>query len=160
MSEETKPKTLSESVILEWTGDNIKHVPENIVLNTGTNEVPRKSWEASRWMVEDLIAKNPTEAERKEGRIIEHGIDATTEQVPEKKGPGGKVIEEAKTITKIKAAKGLADYDQEKAIELVQACNNLKDLKSWSKAEVRPGVAVAIKDQIEKIEKAEGEGED
>ena len=90
-------------------------------------------------------------------RFGEHGIDATTEQVPEKKGPGGKVIEEAKTVTKIKAAKGLADYDQEKAIELVQACNNLKDLKSWSKAEVRPGVAVAIKDQIEKIEKTEGE---
>lgn len=156
MSEETP--ILSENVIIEWTGDCIKHIPERIILNTGTNEVPRKLWEASRWMVEDLIATGPLDDKaRKEGRIIEHGIDATTEQVPEKKGPGGKVVEEAKTVTKIKTAKGLADYDQEKAIELVQACNNLKDLKSWSKAEVRPGVAVAIKDQIEKIEKAEGE---
>lgn len=144
MAEETQsPKPTA--IIIEWTGDNLKYIADKLFLNTGRNEVAASDWERLRWMVADIIATEPAklrEAERKEGRIIEHF--AVVEP------PKGK-----DTKSTIKEAKSLKDLDYAEAVAVIEDTNDLATLTRWKKASGKEDIRVAINVQIEKINKAE-----
>ena len=140
MAEEIKKPT---TVLLEWTSDCLKHIGDKLFLNTGINEVEVSAWEKLRWTVVDIIIKAETrlsEAERKEGRIIE--VEA--EVVVDTKNP---------QKTEVKAAATLKGLEIQEAIALVSACSNPATLAAWKKRETRDAVLLAIAEQVEKIEK-------
>ena len=139
MAEAIKPT----KILLEWTADCIKFVGDKLYLTTGSNEVEVSAWEKLRWTVADITAPEGTkfsEAERKEGRILEVSAE---------------VVVDAKDTQKstVKTAATLKDLDTQEAVALVAECTNPATLKAWKKRETRDSVLLAIAEQTEKIEK-------
>lgn len=148
MAEDTKTAEKPKTIILEWTGDNIKYIADRCFLNSGTNVVEVPVWERLRWMVEDIIvAENAriSESDRKEGRIIER--DA--------------VVVAGKTQTSpavVKEAASLQDLGVQDATATVAECFNPATLATWKEAESRDSVIVAINKQLAEIEKEAQQG--
>lgn len=143
---DNKPETTEEkkptSILLEWTGDNIKYIADKVFLNTGNNEVSVADWERLRWMVADLIVPEGTrlsDADKAAGRIIEIGAEV----IPSKASPSAPA--------RVRSAKQLKDLSAEEAEVLVRDTNNLATLTGWKKLETRDSVRVAIIDQIDVI---------
>jgi hypothetical protein len=130
------------TIILEWTADCVKYVGDKLFLNTGSNEVEVSSWERLRWTVADIVVAEGTklsEAQRKEGRIIEIMADiAVDPKNPQK--------------AEVKAAATLKDMEVQEAIAVVSECSNLDTLKAWKKRESRDSVLLAINEQVAKVE--------
>lgn len=142
MAEDLLPKP--STILIEWTGDNLKYIADKVFLNTGLNEVSASEWERLRWMVADIIV-DPSkilEKDRKEGRIIERF--AVVE------APKGK-----ETKSTIKDAKSINDLDYQDAIAVIEETNSIATLNKWKKGSGKEDIRVAINEQIEKINKAE-----
>lgn len=146
MAEETKKP---ENVILEWTADRLHYIADRVYLNTGINEVSAAFWALNRWMVADLIADPAkiTDAQRKEGRIIEREVVIeTTEPTPKK--PQG--------VTTIKSAKGILDLSPSEAEDMIAETWNVKTLEGWKKASGDDTIRRACMNQIDRIMEKKG----
>lgn len=115
----------NENALIEWTGLGIKHIatPEGnaICLPGAITPVPTAIWALSRDWFKDLIVTSTAGIDKKDldhGRFIEHHVKVSVEEIPEKKGPGGKVVKEASTGTVVEA-KDLADLEDSEARKII-----------------------------------------
>ena len=136
-----KPKT----ILIEWTGENIKYIADRCFLNTGVNVVQVPVWEHLRWMVADIIVPEGTRIsaeDREKGRIIERSATV----VPS----ASKAVDAPASV---KEAASLKDLDVQEAVAVVAECANPQSLAEWKKAESRDSVIVAINEKLADIEK-------
>ena len=144
MAEETKtekPKT----ILIEWTGENIKYIADRCFLTTGVNVVQVPVWEHLRWMVADIIVPEGTRIsaeDREKGRIIERSATV----VPS----ASKAVDAPASV---KEAASLKDLEIQEAVAVVAECANPQSLAEWKKAESRDSVIVAINEKLADIEK-------
>lgn len=120
MAEQTD--TASPFVLLEWTGAGSKHIATELgnafLITRSITRVPSDIWAIARPWNEDLIVPATqilSDKEKELGRIIEHGVKVEVENVPESKGPGGKVLSPARKVSKIVEAKDLKDLPDSEA---------------------------------------------
>lgn len=111
----------TENVLIEWTGLGAKHIATEkgnaFCIPKAITPIPVEIWSLARNWHKDLIVTNPALVEQvalDHGRFVEHHVKVSTVEVPEKKGPGGKVVEEATTET-VLDAKDLADLEESEA---------------------------------------------
>ena len=136
-----KPKT----ILIEWTGENIKYIADRCFLNTGVNVVQVPVWEHLRWMVADIIVPEGTRIsaeDREKGRIIERSATVVPSSSKAVDAPAS-----------IKEAASLKDLDVQEAVAVVAECANPQSLAEWKKAESRDSVIVAINEKLADIEK-------
>ena len=149
------------NALIEWTGKGIKHIATeagNAILYPGAiTPVPKEIWGIARGWVAHLIVESAFGTEQKhldEGRFIEHFVKVSTEEIPEKKGPGGKVVEEARTETVVEA-KDLADLPESEAKKIIAKIVDLEILKAYSESPSLDGktaITGAIERQIKAVE--------
>ena len=115
----------NENALIEWTGVGAKHLATDkgnaFCIPKAITPVPVEVWAIARAWYKDLIVLSKNDVSKEDldyGRFIEHHIKATTVEVPEKKGPGGKVLEEASTETVLEA-KDLADLEESQARKII-----------------------------------------
>lgn len=136
-------------MIVKWNPPNggLFVVPNDngndLVLQPGPNEVPTATWKTSRRHVLDRIER---------GDIVEVGVELATESVPEKKGPGGKVLEPAQEEGGLKTVTEFAGLGINEASALALETTSLVTLKAWLEPETRGAVATALRKQIQKME--------
>ena len=136
-----KPKT----ILIEWTGENIKYIADRCFLNTGVNVVQVPVWEHLRWMVADIIVPEGTRIsaeDREKGRIIERSATVVPSSSKAVDAPAS-----------VKEAASLKDLDVQEAVAVVAECANPQSLAEWKKAESRDSVIVAINEKLADIEK-------
>lgn len=136
-----KPKT----ILIEWTGENIKYIADRCFLNTGVNVVQVPVWEHLRWMVADIIVPEGTRIsaeDREKGRIIERSATVVPSSSKYVDAPAS-----------VKEAASLKDLDVQEAVAVVAECANPQSLAEWKKAESRDSVIVAINEKLADIEK-------
>ena len=136
-----KPKT----ILIEWTGENIKYIADRCFLNTGVNVVQVPVWEHLRWMVADIIVPEGTRIsaeDREKGRIIERSATVVPSSSKSVDAPAS-----------VKEAASLKDLDVQEAVAVVAECANPQSLAEWKKAESRDSVIVAINEKLAEIEK-------
>lgn len=136
-----KPKT----ILIEWTGENIKYIADRCFLNTGVNVVQVPVWEHLRWMVADIIVPEGTSIsaeDREKGRIIERSATVVPSSSKAVDAPAS-----------VKEAASLKDLDVQEAVAVVAECANPQSLAEWKKAESRDSVIVAINEKLADIEK-------
>ena len=136
-----KPKT----ILIEWTGENIKYIADRCFLNTGVNVVQVPVWEHLRWMVADIIVPEGTRIsaeDREKGRIIERSATVVPSSSKSVDAPAS-----------VKEAASLKDLDVQEAVAVVAECANPQSLAEWKKAESRDSVIVAINEKLADIEK-------
>ena len=136
-----KPKT----ILIEWTGENIKYIADRCFLNTGVNVVQVLVWEHLRWMVADIIVPEGTRIsaeDREKGRIIERSATVVPSASKSVDAPAS-----------VKEAASLKDLDVQEAVAVVAECANPQSLAEWKKAESRDSVIVAINEKLADIEK-------
>mgnify|MGYP006335862625 FL=1 len=136
-----KPKT----ILVEWTGENIKYIADRCFLNTGVNVVQVPVWEHLRWMVADIIVPEGTRIsaeDREKGRIIERSATVVPSSSKAVDAPAS-----------VKEAASLKDLDVQEAVAVVAECANPQSLAEWKKAESRDSVIVAINEKLADIEK-------
>ena len=136
-----KPKT----ILIEWTGVNIKYIADRCFLNTGVNVVQVPVWEHLRWMVADIIVPEGTRIsaeDREKGRIIERSATVVPSSSKSVDAPAS-----------VKEAASLKDLDVQEAVAVVAECANPQSLAEWKKAESRDSVIVAINEKLADIEK-------
>lgn len=154
---------LASHVHIEWTGIGAKHINTEegsaFLIPKSVTPVHPAVWEIARpWLV-GLIIKDPracTEAELNDGRLIEHGFTVDTVVVPPKKGPGGKILEEGTSSTKITSAKDLQDMEDSVARALIAKIFDIAILQEYltsSVLDASPGLKGAIERRIVEIEK-------
>jgi hypothetical protein len=171
MSEATtkENETLAENVLLEWTGIGAKHIATeagNAFLIPGAvTPVPVAIWAIARpWNLPLIITDKNTVSEEhlKHGRLLEHYVKAETSEVPEKRGPGGKVTEEARVVTKITGAKDLQDLPDSEARKLLDKIVDIAVLQGYldnPELDAFPGLKGAIERRITTVEeKGKGKG--
>jgi len=145
MAEDTKTAEKPKTIILEWTGDNIKYIADRCFLNSGTNVVEVPVWEHLRWMVADIIVPEGTRIsaeDREKGCIIERAATVV---------PSTSKAVDAPAV--VKEAASLKDLDVQEAVAVVSECANPQSLAEWKKAESRDSVIVAINEKLAEIEK-------
>lgn len=132
---ETAP---SPFVLLEWTGVGAKHIATEIgnafLIPKSVTRVARGIWEIAReWHLDLIVPASQilTDTEKNLGRIIEHAIKVTTENVPEVKGPGGKIVTPARKVSKIVDAKDLKDLQDSEARALLSKIVDPAVLKGY-----------------------------
>ena len=136
-----KPKT----ILIEWTGENIKYIADRCFLNTGVNVVLVPVWEHLRWMVADIIVPEGTRIsaeDREKGRIIERSATVVPSSSKAVDAPAS-----------VKEAASLKDLEIQEAVAVVAECANPQSLAEWKKAESRDSVIVAINEKLADIEK-------
>ena len=136
-----KPKT----ILIEWTGENIKYIADRCFLNTGVNVVQVPVWEHLRWMVADIIVPEGTRIsaeDREKGRIIERSATVVPSSSKAVDAPAS-----------VKEAASLKDLEIQEAVAVVAECANPQSLAEWKKAESRDSVIVAINEKLADIEK-------
>ena len=136
-----KPKT----ILIEWTGENIKYIADRCFLNTGVNVVQVPVWEHLRWMVADIIVPEGARIsaeDREKGRIIERSATVVPSSSKAVDAPAS-----------VKEAASLKDLDVQEAVAVVAECANPQSLAEWKKAESRDSVIVAINEKLADIEK-------
>ena len=136
-----KPKT----ILIEWTGENIKYIADRCFLNTGVNVVQVPVWEHLRWMVADIIVPEGTRIsaeDREKGRIIERSATVVPSSSKAVDAPAS-----------VKEAASLKDLDVQEAVAVVAECANPQSLAEWKKAESRDSVIMAINEKLADIEK-------
>ena len=136
-----KPKT----ILIEWTGENIKYIADRCFLNTGVNVVQVPVWEHLRWMVADIIVSEGTRIsaeDREKGRIIERSATVVPSSSKAVDAPAS-----------VKEAASLKDLDVQEAVAVVAECANPQSLAEWKKAESRDSVIMAINEKLADIEK-------
>ena len=136
-----KPKT----ILVEWTGENIKYIADRCFLNTGVNVVQVPVWEHLRWMVADIIVPEGTRIsaeDREKGRIIERSATVVPSSSKAVDAPAS-----------VKEAASLKDLDVQEAVAVVAECANPQSLAEWKKAESRDSVIMAINEKLADIEK-------
>ena len=136
-----KPKT----ILIEWTGENIKYIADRCFLNTGVNVVQVPVWEHLRWMVADIIVPEGTSIsaeDREKGRIIERSATVVPSSSKAVDAPAS-----------VKEAASLKDLDVQEAVAVVAECANPQSLAEWKKAESRDSVIMAINEKLADIEK-------
>ena len=161
MSEETKSE-LPENVLIEWTGIGAKHIATEagnvFLIPKAVTPVPVAVWSIARPWVESLIVKDTRalpDAELNEGRFVEHHVKAETTVIPEKKGPGGKIVESAVTTVQITEAKDLGDLPDSEARALVAKIVDPLLLQGYLDSPAlddKPGLKGAIERRITEIE--------
>lgn len=160
MSEQSKElAAVAENALIEWSGQGIKHIATpagNATLLPGAvTPVATAVWAIARPWLESLIVKSldaVSEVDKKHGRIVEHFLKAETVEVPEKKGPGGKVIEDAHNETKIVIAKDLGDLSDSDARAIIGKIVDPAILEGYLASEALDGKG--LKDAIERRIKA------
>ena len=136
-----KPKT----ILIEWTGENIKYIADRCFLNTGVNVVQVPVWEHLRWMVADIIVPEGTRIsaeDREKGRIIERSATVVPSSSKAVDAPAS-----------VKEAASLKDLEIQEAVAVVAECANPQSLAEWKKAESRDSVIMAINEKLADIEK-------
>ena len=149
------------NALIEWTGTGIKHIATGagnaILYPKAITPVPKEIWEIARdWVshliVESVVGVDPKHIE--DGRIVEHFVKVTKEEIPEKKGPGGKVVEEARTATVVEATdiSKLKDSEAKKIIEKIVDLEILAAYAESPALDDRPALKGAIERQIKEVE--------
>jgi hypothetical protein len=113
---------MSDKILIEWTGKGAQHIATEhgkvFMIPEAITPVPLIIWETARPWLKDLIVVEGTiltEEQSSQGRFIEHAAKVTIEEVPEKKGQGGKVLEPKTTKATITDVKDLADLPDSEA---------------------------------------------
>lgn len=145
----------NENALIEWTGIGIKHIatPEgNATCFPGSvTPVPKVIWATCREWFKDLIVPSRGSVDQKaldHGRFIEHHLKVEVVEVPEKKGPGGKVVEEATTEIRI-GVKDLADLEDSEARQIIEKIVDPAVLTGYLESEVLDSKA-SLKGAIER----------
>lgn len=115
----------NENALIEWTGVGAKHIATEhgnaFCIPKSITPIPSEIWSVARGWYSDLIVTSAASVDQKDldhGRFIEHHLKAKVVEVPEKKGPGGKVVEEAHTETVLEV-KDLADLEDSEARKII-----------------------------------------
>jgi len=123
---ETQEPEIPANVLIEWTGIGAKHLSTEVgnafLIPRSITRVPTAVWEIVRpWNMDLIVPASQilSDKERDIGRIIEHSVTVTTENIPERKGPGGKVEAPARKTAKVTAAKDLKDLPDTEARALL-----------------------------------------
>lgn len=155
---------LAESVLLEWTGIGAKHIATALgnafMIPKSVTPVPVAVWELARpWIVAAGLLVPSKDGVSQEaldhGRIIEHGVKVEVIATPAKKGPGGKILEDATNVTTITAAKDLMDLPDSEARALISKIFDPLLLKSYLESpamDAFPGLKGAIERQLKSVE--------
>lgn len=166
---ETAEATIPENVLIEWTGIGAKHIatPDGnaFLIPKAVTPIPTAIWATARPWVQGLIIESKdkaSEAQLNDGRFIEHHVKIKTTEIPEKKGPGGKVIEDARVSVEIVEAKDLADLPDSEARALISKIVDPLILQGYLDSpslDSFPGLKGAIERQIKDVEtKGKGKG--
>lgn len=163
MAETTETEiTVSPFVLLEWTGLGGKHIATEIgnafLIPRAVTPVAREIWEIAREWHTDLIVPASqilSDTEKNLGRIIEHAVKIATENIPEAKGPGGKVITPARKVSKIVEAKDLKDLPDSEARALLAKIVDVAVLQAYldsSELDAFAALKGAIERRIKEVE--------
>lgn len=153
----------NENALIEWTGLGAKHLATEhgnaFCIPKAITPIPLAIWNTARPWVKDLIVTSKGAVEQVDldhGRFIEHHLKVEVVEVPEKKGPGGKVLEEATTETRIEA-KDLADLEDSEARKMIALIVDPEILKGYlenpdldSKASLKGAIERRLKEVEDK----------
>lgn len=152
---------MSDNALIEWTGIGATHIatPEGnaFCIPKAITPIPVAIWTIAREWNKHLIIASESEATKEQldhGRFIEHHAEVTTETVDAKKGPGGKIIEEASTTTVIEA-KDLADLAETEARKVIGKIVDPQILQGYldnPALDALPGLKGAIERRLKVIE--------
>lgn len=160
---DTQEAKIPGHVHVEWTGIGAKHIQTEagsaFMIPKSVTPVRTEVWEIARPWVASLIitdTKSVTEAQLSEGRFLEHGITVEVVSTPAKKGPGGKIVEEGSTSTKITSAKDLMDMADSEARAIISKIFDIRILQEYLESpdmDAFAGLKGAIERRIVEIEK-------
>lgn len=153
---------MSDNILIEWTGDGAQHIATEhgkvFMIPKAITPVPLIVWETARPWFKDIIVPKGTilTAEQiSQGRFIEHAATVKVEDVPEKKGPGGKILEAATskaTITDVKDLADLPDSDARAILEKIVDPAVLGAYLESPELDDKPALKGAIERQMKAIE--------
>lgn len=153
---------MSDNILIEWTGKGAHHIATEhgkvFMIPEAITPVPLTVWEAFRAWNKDLIVPKGTiltETQKSQGRFIEHAATVKVEEVPEKKGPGGKVVEQAAVKATITDVKDLADLPDSEARPLLEKIVDVEVLTAYLESpdlDDKPALKGAIERQIKAVE--------
>lgn len=162
MSDTQEPK-IAGHVHIEWTGIGAKHIQTEFgsafLIPRSVTPVRTEVWEAARpWLASLIIndTKSHTDAQLADGRLLEHGITVEVVTIPAVKGPGGKIMSEASSTTKITSAKDLMDMADSEARAIIAKIFDIRILQEYLESpemDAFAGLKGAIERRIVVIEK-------
>lgn len=153
---------MSENILIEWTGKGAQHIATEhgkvFMIPEAVTPVPLVVWETARpWFKDQIVAKGTvlTQEQREQGRFIEHAAEIKVEEVPEKKGPGGKVVEAASTKATITEVKDLADLPDSEARAILEKIVDPAVLNAYltsPELDDKPALKGAVERQLKVVE--------
>lgn len=153
---------MSDNILIEWTGDGAHHIATEhgrvFMIPKAITPVPLIVWETARpWFKDIIVPKGAilTAEQISHGRFIEHAAAVKVEEVPEKKGPGGKVVEAASTKATITEVKDLADLPDSEARAILEKIADPAVLNAYltsSELDDKPALKGAVERQLKVVE--------
>lgn len=153
---------MSENILIEWTGIGAQHIATEhgkvFMIPKAITPVPLAIWETARpWFADIIVPKGTvlTKEQESQGRFIEHAAEVKVEQVPEKKGPGGKIVEKATSKATITNVKDLADLPDSEARPLLEKIVDPAVLTAYLESpelDDKPALKGAVERQLKVIE--------
>ena len=151
---------MADNALIEWTGLGAKHIATQegnaFFIPGAITPVPVAVWQIARPWVKDLIVEDARSLEQKDkdnGRFVEHFVSVEAVEIPEKKGGGGKIVEEARTEYSV-SAKDLSDLKDSEARAVIAKIVDIAVLESYLTSEALdafPALKGAIERQIKDV---------
>jgi hypothetical protein len=152
---------MSENILIEWTGKGAQHIATEhgkvFMIPEAITPVPIAIWETARPWFKDLIVTKGTvltSEQASQGRFIEHAAKVEVEDVPAKKGPGGKVLETATskaTITDVKDIVDLPDSEARAILEKIVDPSVLETYLTSPELDDKPALKGAVDRRLSEV---------
>lgn len=153
---------MSDKILIEWTGLGGQHIATEhgkvFMIPKAVTPVPVAVWEVARpWFQDTIVLKGTvlTKEQEDQGRFIEHAAKVEIEEVPEKKGPGGKILEKASTKTMLSDIKDLADLPDSEARAILEKIVDTAILTEYLDSpdlDDKPALKGAVERQLKAVE--------
>lgn len=129
---------MSDKILIEWTGEGAQHIATEhgkvFMIPKAITPVPLIVWETARpWFKDLIVAKGTvlTQEQESQGRFIEHAAKVEVEEIPAKKGQGGKILEPKTSKATITDVKDLSDLPDSEARALLDKIVDPAVLESY-----------------------------